>query len=106
MEGLRVPGDGGQNKGKKRKKDMNQKQKNPYRALMAIPIAILWNIVLFWLAVFVDTKVLPNPEALGHPVPIFTGFCILGLPVIDLVIVLVVVFITIVRVTKLKRNNG
>ena len=106
MEGLMVPGDGDQNKGKKRKKDMNQKQKNPYRALLAIPIAALWNIILFWLAVFVDTKVLPNPEALGHPVPIFTGFCILGLPVIDLVIVLVVVFITIVRVTKLKRNNG
>ena len=85
---------------------MNQKQKNPYRALLAIPIAALWNIILFWLAVFVDTVIIPDPSALGHPVPIFTGFCILGLPVIDLVIVLVVVFITIVRVTKMNRNNG
>ena len=83
---------------------MNQKQKNPYRALLAIPIAVLWNIVLFWLAVFVDTKILPDPSAHGHPVPIFTGFCILGLPGIDLVIVLVVVFITIVRVTKMMWN--
>ncbi len=52
---------------------MNQEQKNPYRALLAIPIAVLWNIVLFWLAVFVDTKILPDPSAHGHPVPIFLG---------------------------------
>lgn len=84
---------------------MNQKQKNPYRALLAIPITIVLNFVLFWLAVWIDTKVIPDPEALGHPVPVFTGFCILGLPVIDLVIAMVAILITIIRVTKINLKS-
>ncbi|MBQ5376175.1 MAG: hypothetical protein IIU45_04820 [Lachnospiraceae bacterium] len=84
---------------------MNEKQKNPYRGLFAIPVAILCNVLLFWLATWMDTKLVRNPKAHGHPIPVFTGFCIMGLPVIDLIILLTVVIVTIVRVKKANRNK-
>ena len=84
---------------------MNNKQKSPYRALSVILILAVVNVILFWTCVYFDAKVIPDPDALGHPVPIFTAYFIVLMPVIDIVTTAICVIITIVRVKKAAQSD-
>ena len=79
---------------------MGNKRKNPYRALIALIILAVVNVILFWLCVYVDTRLIPVPNAPGHPVPLFTAFFIIFMPVIDIIVAVICIVLTIVRVRK------
>ena len=84
---------------------MNNKQKSPYRALSVILLLAVVNVILFWTCVYFDAKVIPDPNALGHPVPILTAYFIVLMPVIDIVTTAICVIITIVRVKKAAKSD-
>ena len=84
---------------------MNNKQKSPYRALSVILILAVVNVILFWTCVYFDAKVIPDPDALGHPVPILTAYFIVLMPVIDIVTTAICVIVTIVRVKKVAKSD-
>ena len=40
------------------------------KGIILIPIAIIIDILTFFLCAFLDTCVIPDPNALGHPMPV------------------------------------
>jgi hypothetical protein len=48
------------------------KRNSPWLWLLLIPGKIVLDIIVFCAAVAIDTYVVPDPNALGHPVPAFS----------------------------------
>jgi len=81
------------------------KKKNPFTPLLVIPIMIILTIIFFHLSVYVDTQVLPNPDAVGHPAPATMLLVIPIMGIADIVAVLIAVIVMIVRLIRNKMNK-
>ncbi len=79
---------------------MKDKNKSPYRALLLLPVLVVINILMFWVCVYLDTKVFPDSTAMGHPAPILTLLFVVVMPVVDIVFAVVCIIITAVRLSR------
>lgn len=85
------------------------KKKNtflPLLFLLAIPVTLVIDIVLLCLASWIDFAVIPDPNAVGHPVPILTFIYMAIVPIISLVIFIVFTLLAVIGVIiNLVKNN-
>jgi hypothetical protein len=80
-----------------------EKRKSPWRWLLLIPGKIILDIIVFCAAVAIDTHVVPDPNALGHPAPAFTLIAFFVLPV--LTVIVIIVSIILVAVSGSNKNK-
>lgn len=77
-----------------------QKQKSPFRHLIAIPIQIVIDIVILIAGVLIDVLIPADPNVLGHKAPAFTIFAFVLAVIITVIVVLIAVIRTIVGLVK------
>ena len=73
-----------------------EKKKSPWLWLLMIPLQIAMDIVLFNVAIAIDSYIIPNPNALGHPVPALTLMAFVTLPVITLVVIIIALILSLI----------
>ncbi len=77
------------------------KDKNPFRGLLLIPIMILVTVVVFKIAIWLDTNWIQwNTESLGHPFPVFTGFAFMVMPGADIAVCIITIIFSTIRVKR------
>ncbi|MCR4999871.1 MAG: hypothetical protein K6A05_08550 [Lachnospiraceae bacterium] len=84
------------------------KQHKPSEAfyiLLVIPIQCVLDVVIFWGCAYLDTVVIPDPNALGHPAPATMILAFMLLPPITIIVCVVSVIITIILYNKYLRDS-
>ena len=84
-----------------------KKKPSPVLWLLLIPAQLVLDVILFWLAVFVDTAILPDPNALGHPAPALTLISVIVLPVITIIVgIIAIILMAIGLAIQSKRDEA
>ncbi len=81
----------------------SSKGKIPWLWLLLIPGKIVLDIIVFCAAAALDTYIVPDPNAMGHPAPVFTLIAFLVLPI--LTVIVIILSIILVAVSKSRRNK-
>lgn len=73
----------------------NNKKIRSISYLLLIPIQFFLDILVLLLAGYVDTKIIPNGEGLGHPFPVITMLVGILFGVITIIIIVISIILTI-----------
>jgi hypothetical protein len=82
-----------------------KKQKKVWTGLLLIPIAWLIDFISYFLCIYIDIMVIPDPNALGHPVPVtLLLWYILVIP-FTIIMHLLGIIITVIRDGKRNKST-
>ena len=82
------------------------KDKNPFRGLLLIPIMISVTVVVFMIAIWLDTNwIQRDTESFGHPAPVFTLLAFIGMKFVNIGVCGFAIILTIIRLIRAKMKK-
>ncbi len=79
--------------------------KKPFKWLLLIPIQLVLDVALFVLAAMIDIYVIPDPSAVGHPMPVFMLIAMLVLPLMTIVVLILSIVMHVVTRKRIRRES-